>query len=84
MPTLLIAVFERTGPATEFFHIIAHRGDTVGMRSCGFAQVGHYFFDGVPGDQVAKRFLPGNDADGAALIFGDIVGEKFALFESCR
>src|SRR5437764_8465630 len=80
-PALLITVFEGTGPAAEFFHVITHGGDAIGIRGGGFAQVGHHFVYGVPGDQIAKRFLPRNDANGAALIFGDVVSEKLAGFE---
>ena len=49
-PAFLIAVFEGSGPPAKFFHIVAHRGDAVGMRGSRFVEVGHNLVDSIPRD----------------------------------
>src|ERR1700730_14335139 len=81
-PGLLIAVFEGAGPSAELFHVVAHGGDAIGMGREGVAQVSDGFVDGVPGDQVTQGFLPGNDTDGLALVFGNVIAKELGLLET--
>ena len=52
------------------------------MNRVGFAEVGDHFVNGVPGNEVAQRLLAGNDANGLAFVFGNIVAEEFRLLET--
>ena len=83
-PTFVVAMFERSRPAAELLHVIAHRGDAAGMRTKHFVQPRHHFIDGLPRNQIAQGFLAGDDANRLAFVFRDVIAEQFVLFESRR
>ena len=81
-PSLLKAVFKGARPSAEFFHIVAHCGDAIGMGGGGFLQMDHNLVDSVPRNEVAQRFLARDDTNRLAFIFGDVVAEQFLLLEA--
>jgi hypothetical protein len=68
-------MFERTRPATELLHVVAHGGKTVRMGLSGLVQIFHDVVDGVPGNQVAQRFLTGDEPNGLTLVLGNVISE---------
>jgi hypothetical protein len=72
------------GPDAEFFHVIAHGGNSTGIASRGVAQVGDHLFDLAKRDKISKGFLAGKEPDALAAVFGDVGAEEFLGLEAGR
>src|SRR5580658_1300543 len=71
-----------TGPDAEFFHVVAHGGHAAGMYGRGIAQIGDDFLDLAERDEIAERFLAGEEPDALAAVFGDVGTKEFLGFEA--
>src|SRR5260370_19386232 len=73
---------EGAGPDAGFFHVVAHGGHLIRMSAGGVAEIGDDLLDGAEGNEIAKNFLAGEDANGLAVIFGDVVGKQLVGLEA--
>src|ERR1700757_1085887 len=75
-------MIERARPDAEFLHVVAHGRHLFGMGRGGFLEISNDLLDGSERNQVAKNFLPGNQANSLSMIFRDVVGKKLVGLES--
>src|SRR5579863_400257 len=81
-PGVLIAMVEGAGPDAEFLHIVAHGGHLAGVGAGSVAKIGDDLLDGAEGNEIAEKLLAGENANGLAMVFGDVVGEQFFGLEA--
>jgi hypothetical protein len=81
-PAVLVAVFMRSRPDAELFHIVAHGSDTAGMFAGSIAQIRDDILDFAEGNEIAQSFLAGIKPHGLALVFGDVGTKEFFRFKA--
>src|SRR5206468_6953335 len=75
-PAVLVAMFMRSRPDTELFHVIAHGSDATGVDSGRIAQISNDLLNFAEGNEIAESFLPRIEPHGLATGFGDISARK--------
>src|SRR2546427_13023666 len=81
-PAILVAVFMRSGPDAEFFHVVAHGSDAAWVETGSIAQISDDACDFAKGNEIAQSFLAGLKPHGLALVFGDVGAKEFLRFET--
>src|SRR6266849_993984 len=81
-PGVLVTVVKGAGPDAEFLHVVAHGGHLIRMSAGGLAEISNDLLDGAEGNEITQSFLAGEDANGLAVIFGDVVGEQLVRLEA--
>ena len=81
-PAVFVAMFVRSRPDTELFHVIAHGSDATGVDSGRIAQIGDDVFDLAKGNEIAQRFLSRVKPHGLATVLGDVGAKEFLRLEA--